>query len=160
MTKFKTTDLLDMAQLYADRVGGCKKVNVGSLLLSPDGSTILGLGANRAMPDLCRCRECMRVEKYGENSKIHRLPEDCRSIHSEVDAISGAAKHGIPLQGATAYVTRYPCEPCAKALISAGISRVVYGGTARISEQTRDLFERYGVDVYYVEGWKEDLSDK
>lgn len=160
MLKYKTEDLLDMAQLYADRVGGCKKVNVGCLILSPDGDTILALGANRAMPDLCRCRECMRVEKYGENSKIHRLPEDCRSIHSEVDAICSAARHGVSLRDTTAFVTRYPCEPCAKALITAGITRVIYGGTAKISEQTTDLFDRYGVDVYYVEGWKEDLSDK
>ncbi|NMA45495.1 MAG: hypothetical protein GX945_02930, partial [Lentisphaerae bacterium] len=35
------------------------------------------------------------------------------------------SRHGISLAGATAYVTNMPCTNCAKALIGAGIVRVV-----------------------------------
>jgi dCMP deaminase len=36
-----------------------------------------------------------------------------------------ATTHGVNVKGATAYVTNMPCTTCAKALIAAGIQRVV-----------------------------------
>lgn len=155
----RSHELLNLAQTYASIMSGCKKVAVGCVITSARDQ-IVAFGANRAMPDLCKARECMRIEKYGEDSKNHRLPSDCRAIHSEVDAICSAARTGISLALGTAYVTRYPCESCAKALITADIKKVIYGGTAEISEQTRDLFERYGVECIHVKDWKEDLSDR
>lgn len=149
---------LDLAYHYAERMSGCKKVAVGSLI-SKDGS-VVSMGANRTMPDLCKCRGCLRVEKYGDDSKSHRNPEDCRAIHSEIDAITSAAQNGISLDGATIYVTRYPCEACARAIVSSGIQHVVYGGTARISDQTQILFDDYDMDCVYISNWKEDNSDR
>lgn len=48
-----------------------------------------------------------------------------RTNHAEINAICQAARHGLQLAGATAYVTNMPCTSCAKALIAAGIRRVV-----------------------------------
>lgn len=149
---------LDLAYAYAQKKSGCNKVAVGSLI-SKNGS-VVSMGANRTMPDLCKCRGCLRVEKYGDDSKSHRNPEDCRAIHSEVDAITSAAKNGINVEGAIIYVTRYPCEACARAVISAGIDTVIYGGTAEISEQTKQLFDFYNVECIHVKNWKEDNSDR
>jgi len=42
-----------------------------------------------------------------------------------MNAIVQAAKRGHAIDGATAYVTNMPCTSCAKALITAGIKRVV-----------------------------------
>lgn len=81
---------LDLAYHYAERMSGCKKVAVGSIIKSSGG--IISMGANRVIPDLCIGRGCLRVEKYGDDSKSHRNPEDCRAIHSEIDAITSAAK--------------------------------------------------------------------
>lgn len=146
---------LTMAGRYAKDRTGCTKVAVGSCIVK-DG-VIISLGANRAIPDLCRTpRGCLRVEKYGENSKLHRNPEDCRAIHSEVDAIGNAAKAGVSTQGATIYVTRYPCEACARLIIAAGIKRVVYGRNQLISEQTRQMFESAHVDCYNYGDYHED----
>lgn len=147
---------LDMAQLYADRLSGCLKVAVGSLIEKDD--VIISMGANRCIPNLCKTsRGCLRVEKYGEDSKSHRNPEDCRAIHSEIDALAHAQQSTV---GATIYVTRYPCEGCAKAIIAAGIKEVVYGGTAQISQMTKDMFDSYGVHVLWLPDWKTDLSDR
>lgn len=46
--------------------------------------------------------------------------------HAEENAIAQAAKHGAKLKGATAYCTLSPCVPCARMLINAGISSIVY----------------------------------
>ena len=152
-------DCLDFAQLYANKVSGCRKVAVGSVIVADD--TLISFGANRGIPDLCKTpRGCMRVEKYGDDSKSHRNPEDCRAIHSEIDALCSAAKRGVSVKEASIYVTRYPCEGCAKAIIAAGIKHVYYGGTAKISLQTADMFDKYGVECVYIPDWKEDGSDR
>ncbi len=49
-----------------------------------------------------------------------------RTIHAETNAIIQAALHGVSTRGSTCYVTHFPCINCAKALINAGISRLVY----------------------------------
>lgn len=158
MNTLASKQILNIAQLYADACSGCNKVKVGSAICN-DGR-IVALGANRAEPNLCYVRGCLRVELYGNDSKSHRNPEDCRAIHSEIDAICNAAKEGARLHGSSIYVTRYPCESCAKAIIAAGIKTVVYGGTTKISEQTRDIFERNNIQYQFVTDWKEDNSDR
>lgn len=156
MVTLKHTDYLDMAQLYADKTSGCLKVAVGSVIVKQD--RMVSFGSNRAIPNVCKgYRGCLRVEKYGNDSKSHRNPEDCRAIHSEIDALSSIRESA---EGATIYVTRYPCEGCAKAIISAGIKEVVYGGTTQISEMTRDMFDKFDVHCIWLPNWKEDLSDR
>ena len=152
-------ECLDLALSYANIMSGCRKVAVGSIIVKEN--VIIGMGANKAIPNLCKSpRGCLRVEKYGEDSKIHRNPEDCRAIHSEIDAICTAAKTGSSVQGSTIYVTRYPCESCAKAIVASGIKKVVYGGTANISEETRRIFDEGYVDCYKVNDWREDNTDR
>jgi dCMP deaminase len=48
-----------------------------------------------------------------------------RTNHAEINALCQATRHGVTLTGAIAYVTNLPCTACAKALIAAGIRRVV-----------------------------------
>ena len=152
-------DYLDVAYLYAQKTSGCLKVAVGSLIMRDNN--IIALGANQAIPKLRKTpRGCLRIEKYGEDSKVHRNPADCRSLHSEIDAICAAAAEGHSVKGATIFVTRYPCESCAKAVVAAGIKQVYYGGTADISDETRKIFDDAHVSVVKVEGWREDNTDR
>lgn len=46
-------------------------------------------------------------------------------VHSELNAILNFA--GTSLKGCKIYVTLFPCNECAKAIIQSGISEVVYG---------------------------------
>lgn len=148
----KVEEYLNLAQDYANENSGCCKVSVGSLLIikKPD---VHVYGANQCLPDTCKSGICHRIELYGEDSKNHRLPSDCRSIHSEIDAICSAARFGLSTLRAYLIVTRYPCEACARAIVKSGISEVYYGREQEISEETVKIFESGGVKVHHVKNW-------
>lgn len=141
---------LDAADRFAVAHCGCKKVHVGCVLVNPKNGLILSSGVNRAIPNKCKSEECMRIQKYGEASKDHRLPSDCRAIHSEVDAICRCA---VNTRGSYAYVTRYPCEACARALVAAGVRAVFYGRQQEISEEAKHIFASGNVRVHHINNW-------
>jgi dCMP deaminase len=96
-------------------------------------------------------------------------PDDVRSVrpekyfwfsHAECNAITNAARVGTPLSGSTIVVTHFPCMDCARAIVQAGIVKVV---TTRPSEEFLSrwgehtsralrLFDECGVGVEYLNG--------
>jgi dCMP deaminase len=63
---------------------------------------------------------------YDDDKTLSDAIEKLRVIcHAEDNAIINAARvGGRPLQGATIYVTKFPCLACCNAIIQAGIRRV------------------------------------
>ncbi len=51
-----------------------------------------------------------------------------RSLHAEQNCLLQAAKIGVACEATTMYVTCQPCNSCAKMIINAGVSRVIYEG--------------------------------
>ena len=49
-----------------------------------------------------------------------------RTIHAEMNAILQCAKFGISTDGASLYVTDFPCLQCTKSLLQAGIKEINY----------------------------------
>ena len=145
---------LKMAGDYAKKKTGCTKVSVGSCIVTRGGAVVLG--ANRVVKDRCKNEGCFRIAKYGDNAKTHRNPDDCLAIHSEIDAICNAAFEGLSLEGATIFVTRYPCEACARAIIRAGIKNVIYGRNQEISPMTKQMFDDEGIYYQNEPNYKED----
>ena len=70
-------------------------------------------------------------------------------LHAEANAITKIARSGNNSDGATLYVTAAPCIECAKLIIQAGISRVIYSEEYRI-EDGIDLLRRAGIKVKYI----------
>lgn len=48
------------------------------------------------------------------------------TIHAEAHTIALAAKEGIAIEGASIYVTTFPCPSCARLIAKAGIKKVFY----------------------------------
>ena len=71
------------------------------------------------------------------NNREIKYPLIC---HAEENAIMHAARIGISLKGCTAYVTWPPCTRCARALIQAGVSTIVYPENIEIPERWMDDF--------------------
>lgn len=61
--------------------------------------------------------------------------------HAEENAIMHAARIGMSLRGCVAYVTWPPCTRCARSLVQAGVSEVVYPGGLDIPERWSDDFQ-------------------
>ncbi|MDK2851833.1 MAG: dCMP deaminase [Proteiniphilum sp.] len=71
-------------------------------------------------------------------------------LHAEANAITKVARSNNSSEGATLYVTSSPCIECAKLIIQAGIKRVVYADSYRLSDGV-ELLQRAGVELVAVE---------
>ena len=72
------------------------------------------------------------------NDRNQKYPMIC---HAEENAIMHAARIGLSLKGAIAYVTWPPCSRCARSLIQAGVKEVVYPEKVEIPERWVDDFD-------------------
>jgi deoxycytidylate deaminase len=59
-------------------------------------------------------------------SQIMDLLEFGRIIHAEMSAICDSARKGLELKDTVMYCTTFPCHMCAKHIVAAGVTRVVY----------------------------------
>ncbi len=57
---------------------------------------------------------------------LRDLTEFGRAVHAEMNALLDAARRGVPVTDATLYTTTFPCHNCARHVIGAGITRVVF----------------------------------
>jgi len=74
-----------------------------------------------------------------------------RTIHAETNAIIQAALHGVSTRGSTCYVTHFPCISCTKALINAGIVRLVYHVGYRVDENAVEFLRAAKIEVVQIE---------
>ncbi|NMB49805.1 MAG: dCMP deaminase family protein [Bacteroidales bacterium] len=71
-------------------------------------------------------------------------------LHAEANAITKVARSNNSSEGATLYVTSAPCIECAKLIIQAGIKRVVYADSYRVSDGI-DLLKRANIEVVAID---------
>ena len=122
---------LEMASVWAKN-SYCKRRQVGAIIVKD--RMIISDGYN------------------GTPSGFENVCEDDNGVtkpyvlHAEANAITKVAKSGNSSLSATLYVTASPCLECAKLIIQAGISRVVYQEEYRITDGV-DLLRRAGIQV-------------
>jgi dCMP deaminase len=74
-----------------------------------------------------------------------------RTIHAEMNAIIQAALHGVSTKGSTCYVTHFPCINCTKALINAGITRLVYSTSYHQDENAVSFLKAANIEFFQKE---------
>ena len=104
---------LKLAMLASERAT-CPRMHSGCVRVRD--KRVVSTGYNGSIPGDEHCEEvgCLVVDN-------HCL----RTVTAGMKRVVQAAKRGHSIDGATAYVTNMPCTSCAKALITAGIKRVV-----------------------------------
>ena len=126
---------LQMAAVWAKN-SYCKRRQVGALLVKD--KMIISDGYN------------------GTPSGFENVCEDENGVtkpyvlHAEANAISKVAKSGNSSAGATLYITASPCIECAKLIIQAGITRVVYKDEYCLLDGV-ELLRRAGIEVEKVD---------
>ena len=101
---------LDICTLVS-RLSYCKRKQVGSILVKDNRIISYGFnGAPPGEPNICE----------DENNKT--LPS---VIHSEINTLF-KLEHLTDAQGATLYCSLEPCVACSVAIVSAGVSEVVF----------------------------------
>ncbi len=100
--------------MLASERATCPRMHCGCVLVK--NKFVLATGYNGSLPGQPHCDDvgCLIVDNHC-----------ARTNHAEMNALTQAAVHGISVKGATAYITNMSCTTCAKALIAAGIKRVV-----------------------------------
>lgn len=119
------TYFMSMAAVAATR-SSCPRLAVGALIVDTSSKAILATGYNGATRNQ---PSCDRVGCYIEqrvDPKGQQFDHCTRSVHAEHNALLHAARRGVSVNGASVFVTSYPCWPCAKALFQGGISQVFY----------------------------------
>tara|TARA_B110001450_G_C17557669_1_gene455354 strand:- start:479 stop:889 length:411 start_codon:yes stop_codon:yes gene_type:complete len=89
----------------------CHRLHVGCLLVK--NNRIISQGYNGHLPG---CKHESIVRNNHEQS----------TVHAEQNAICDCAKRGVSCEGATAYVTHYPCIICCRLLLASGIKQIRY----------------------------------
>lgn len=99
----------------------CLRRRVGCLITAGPGA--VAIGYNGTISGSPHCSQCLRQELEIPSGQRHEI---CRAIHAEQNAIAQAAYYGIPVHGATMYITHKPCIICFKLIMQAGISKILY----------------------------------
>src|SRR5664280_247341 len=86
-----------------------------------------------------------------KEAKIRNVIEYGRAVHAEMAALTNAARKGIDIAGCTMNVTTFPCHLCARHIVSAGISRVIY-----VEPYPKSLTAELYLDSISVDGQSSD----
>ncbi len=85
------------------------------------------LDASKITPETSLSSEFLdKTDAVLKNALIMDTLAFGRCMHAEMCAITDAARNGFSTRNATLYSTTFPCHNCAKHIVGAGITRVVY----------------------------------
>ena len=122
---------MSMAYLISSR-SACERLHVGCVLVK--NTRVISVGYNGFLP------------KTPHNS-IVRDGHEQATVHAEQNAISDCARRGISCEGATAYITHYPCINCAKIIASGGIKEIRYHEDYKNDEIVCKLLESAKINI-------------
>ncbi|MFP4351751.1 MAG: deoxycytidylate deaminase [Puniceicoccaceae bacterium] len=121
------------AFLIASR-SACGRLHVGCVLVSAGAhpNRIVAAGYNGFLPGVPHRSRVRDGHEQG-------------TVHAEQNAIADAARRGISVEEATAYVTHFPCIHCAKILAASGIRRIKYYHDYRNDPLVKEILEESGI---------------
>ena len=123
------------ALLMASRAS-CDRLHVGCVIVSggTQKNRIVAAGYNGFLPGAPHA-SCMRDG------------HEQATVHAEQNAICDAARRGVSLEGATVYITHFPCINCAKILAATGIRCIKYRRDYRNDELVKQILAESGVEI-------------
>lgn len=134
------------AKLMAEH-STCKRLHVGAAIVKE--KRVISCGYNGTPSGMEHCCDVFKDVDLTtqENREKHHEFSEKYEIHAEQNAICYAAKEGIEIEGCTIYTTTECCLNCAKAIVAAGIKRVVFGEKYNRTSEGTDFLIKSGIKV-------------
>ncbi|MFH1072527.1 MAG: cytidine/deoxycytidylate deaminase family protein [Nanoarchaeota archaeon] len=136
----------------------CDRGKSGAVLVK--NKRILSTGYVGSPVGLSHCDETGHLMKTTFDKEGRETQHCVRTTHAEMNAIVQAARHGISIDGATIYCKMEPCLDCCKAIINAGIKRVVAERRYHAADDTRKFFKEAGVMLVVINDEVEQYKDQ
>ncbi len=130
----------------------------GACIVNED-KVIIGTGYN-GLPKGCDDNDPEFWNEHDDDT-LQVNPRHAYNIHAEKNAIFNAVPYH--LKGSTIYVTQFPCNTCAQAIIQVGITKVIYLLKKPHHKQVNDISEKLfssAGDIELVDYNKLALKDK
>lgn len=121
---------MDIARVAA-RESKCPRKQVGCCILLESGMIAIGFNGHAS---------------GGPNEWEFKEDGDPEVVHAELNALGKLLEQGVSAKNSSVYLTYSPCLECAKLLVRAKVSRVVYLEQYRKTEGLEYL-KKYGVKV-------------
>jgi len=137
---------MEIAKLTAKR-GTCPRAQVGAVAVKDN--RIIMSAYNGSVSGGKHCTEigCLLIDGH------------CmRTVHAEMNIITGCAKEGISLKGSIVYCTFKPCCNCLMALISSGVQTVYYETEKKDSRTPEELYHL--IELRQLYDYNDDLLSK
>ncbi len=135
---------LGMADYVGSR-GTCDRGRNGCVIVRD--KRVISTGYVGSPPGLPHCddvgHEMHKVTNEDGTDSMHCV----RTAHAEMNAIAQAARFGVSVGGGTLYTKMTPCYTCAKAIITAGIKRVVSEKDYHASKRSKEILKEAGVEL-------------
>ena len=143
--------LLRISKMFAE-FSTCLSRKVGCVIASAAGH-IISTGYNGAPKKTQHgCDAGCYCQTPGRVSGTYQ--ERLRCSHAELNAIAQAAYEGVSTRDAHIYCLTFPCSYCCKAIIQAGIRKVIYEEDYN-DPLSKMLFEEAGVELVRITAQEE-----
>ncbi|MFA7191981.1 MAG: cytidine/deoxycytidylate deaminase family protein [Candidatus Paceibacterota bacterium] len=148
---------LELAGMVGTR-GTCDRGRAGSVITRD--KRILSTGYVGSPIGLPHCDE-VGHEMHTVTHDDGTVSRHCiRTAHAEQNAIANAAKSGVSIDGGTVYCKMVPCYTCAKMIINSGIVRVVALRDYHATKQSKDIFQKAGIELVIINNEVEPYKDQ
>lgn len=131
---------MDVAVLISERAT-CNRLKVGCVLVKDKRILATGYNGSVSGTDHCIDKGCLVIDNHCQ-----------RTLHAESNAILQCAKVGVSTEGATLYITHFPCFNCCKMICQAGIKTVYYLHDYNNSKESKELLELVGINFCKLGG--------
>jgi dCMP deaminase len=131
----------------ASRRASCPRLQVGAVLIR--NNHIVTTGYNGSPHGFPHC-----TDEGCDIFKAEYSPDDVRehcqrTVHAEMNVIIEAAKIGVSTEGTCMYITAFPCWVCARHIIQANITTIIYKPHPKYGPDSKTLtaFKSAGIEV-------------
>ena len=121
--------------LVTAKRSACERLKVGCVLVK--NNRIIAQGYNGFLPGC-------------PHNSIVRDGHEQATVHAEQNAITDCAKRGVSTDGASAYITHYPCINCMKILCASGIKSIHFIHDYKNDDLVMMIAEMSGVTLERV----------